>query len=79
MDIRVKLNKNKQYKPIYETRHKSDIEGVAGILIGITGIYFIVDHFLDMHKFNAYAKRHNLNLKVATASNEYKLMLQKRI
>lgn len=79
MDIRIKLNKNKQYKPIYEKRHKSDIEGVAGILIGITGIYFIVDHFLDMHKFNAYAKRHNLNLKVATASNGYKLMLQKRI
>ena len=79
MDIRVKLNKKQQYKPIYETRHKSDIEGVAGILVGITGIYFIVDHFLDMHKFNAYAKRHHLNLKVATASNEYKLMLQKRI
>ncbi len=79
MDIRVKLNKNKQYKPIYETRHKSDVEGVAGILIGITGIYFIVDHFLDMNKFNAYAKRHHLNLKIATASNEYKLMLQKRI
>ena len=79
MDIRVKLNKNQQYKPIYEKRHKSDIEGVAGILLGITGIYFIVDHFLDMHKFNAYAKRHHLNLKVATASNEYKLMLQKRL
>ena len=79
MDVRIKLKKNQQYKPIYETRHKSDIEGVAGILIGITGIYFIVDHFLDMHKFNAYAKRHHLNLKVATASNEYKLMLQKRI
>ena len=79
MDIRVKLNKNQQYTPIYQTKHKSDAEGVAGILIGITGIYFIIDHFLDMHKFNAYAKRHHLNLRVATASNEYKLMLQKRI
>ena len=79
MDIRVKLKKNQQYKPIYEKRNKCDAEGVAGILVGITGIYFIVDHFLDMHKFNAYAKRHHLNLKVATASNEYKLMLQKRI
>jgi len=79
MDVRVKLNKNKQYKPIYETRRKSDVEGVAGLLVGITGIYFIVDHFLDMHKFNAYAKKHNLNLKVTTASNEYKLLLQKRI
>ncbi|MCR4662842.1 MAG: hypothetical protein K5622_03010 [Endomicrobiaceae bacterium] len=79
MDVRVKLNKNQQYTPIYEKRHKSDIEGVAGLLVGITGIYFIVDHFLDMHKFNAYAKKHNLNLKIATASNEYKLMLQKRI
>ena len=79
MNIRVKLNKNQQYKPIYEKRHKSDVEGVAGVLVGITGIYFIVDHFLDMHKFNAYARRHNLNLKVTTASNEYKLLLQKRI
>ena len=79
MDIRVKLKKNQQYKPIYEKRNKCDAEGVAGILVGITGIYFIVDHFLDMHKFNAYAKKHHLNLKVATASNGYKLMLQKRI
>ena len=79
MEIRVKLNKNQQYKPIYEKRNKCDAEGVAGILVGLTGIYFIVDHFLDMHKFNAYAKRHNLNLRLATASNEYKLMLQKRI
>ena len=79
MDIRVKLNKNQQYKPIYHKRNKCDAEGVAGILVGLTGIYFIVDHFLDMHKFNAYARRHQLNLKVATASNEYKLMLQKRI
>lgn len=79
MDIRVKLEKNQQYTPIYQTKHKSDAEGVAGILVGITGIYFIIDHFLDMHKFNAYAKRHHLNLKFATASNEYKLLLQKRI
>lgn len=79
MDIRVVLKKNKQYKPIYETRHKSDLEGVAGIMVGLAGIYFLVDHFVDMHKFNNYAKRHHLNLKLATASNEYKLMLQKRI
>ena len=79
MDIRIKLNKNQQYTPIYEKRHKSDVEGVAGVLVGITGIYFIVDHFLDMHKFNAYARRHNLNLKVTTASNEYKLLFQKRL
>ena len=79
MTIRVKLNKKQQYKPIYEKRNKCDAEGVAGILVGLTGIYFIVDHFLDMHKFNAYAKRHHLNLRLTTASNEYKLMLQKRI
>ena len=79
MEVRVKLNKNQQYTPIYETIHKSDLEGVAGIFVGIAGIYFIIDHFFDMHKFNAYAKRHSLNLRVATASNQYKLMLQKRI
>lgn len=79
MDVRVILKKHQQYTPIYQTRHKSDLEGVAGIFVGIAGIYFIIDHFLDMHKFNAYVKRHHLNLRVATASNEYKLMLQKRI
>ncbi len=79
MDVRVILKKHQQYTPIYETKHKSDLEGVAGVFIGIAGIYFIIDHFFDMHKFNAYAKRHHLNLRVATASNQYKLMLQKRI
>lgn len=79
MEVRVKLEKNKQYTPIYETRHKNDLEGVAGVFIGIAGLYFIIDHFFDMHKFNAYAKKHHLNLRVATASNQYKLMLQKRI
>ena len=75
MDIRVKY----RYTPIYEKRHKSEIEGVAGIMVGLAGIYFIVDHFIDMHKFNTYAKKHYLNFKILTASNEYKLMLQKRI
>lgn len=79
MDVRVVMKKNQQYKPIYEKRNKSDIEGVCGIMVGIVGIYFIIDHFLDMHKFNVYAKRHNLNLKIATAPSEYKLMIQKRI
>jgi hypothetical protein len=79
MDIRVTLNKNRQYRPIYKKKHKSEIEGVAGIVLGLAGIYFIIDHFIDMHKFNAYAKKHDLNFKIATASNEYKLMLQKRI
>ena len=79
MDIRIKLNKGVQYTPIYEKRHKSEIEGVAGIMVGLAGIYFIVDHFIDMHKFNTYAKKHDLNFKILTASNEYKLMLQKRI
>ena len=78
MDIRVKIDK-KNYTPIYEKRHKSEIEGVAGIMVGLAGIYFIVDHFVDMHKFNTYAKKHDLNFKILTASNEYKLMLQKRI
>ena len=78
MDIRVKIDK-KNYTPIYEKRHKSEIEGVAGIMVGLAGIYFIVDHFIDMHKFNTYAKKHDLNFKILTASNEYKLMLQKRI
>ncbi len=79
MEVRVKLKKNINYTPIYEKRHKSDLEGVAGIFVGLAGIYFIVDHFVDLHKFNVYAKKHSLNLRFATVSNGYKLMLQKRI
>ena len=79
MEVRVKLEKNKNYTPIYEKRHKSDLEGVAGIFVGLTGIYFIVDHFVDLHKFNVYAKKHDLNLRFAAVPNGYKLMLQKRI
>ena len=32
MDVRVKLNKYKQYKPIYHKKNKCDAEGVAGTL-----------------------------------------------
>lgn len=79
MDVRITLNKNSQYKPKIEKRNKSDIEGVCGILMCAAGIYFIIDYFVDMHKFNVYARKHNLNMKFATAPNEYKLLLQKRI
>lgn len=79
MDVRVVLNKNSQYKPLIRKRNKSDIEGVCGILMCAAGIYFIIDYFVDMHKFNVYAKKHQLNMKIATAPNEYKLLLQKRI
>lgn len=79
MDVRVKLEKNINYKPIIKKRNKSDIEGVCGILMCAAGIYFIIDYFVDMHKFNVYAKKHQLNMRIATAPNEYKLLLQKRI
>ncbi len=79
MDVRVILNKNAQYKPKIHKRNKSDIEGVAGILMCAAGIYFIIDYFVDMHKFNVYANKHQLNMKIAAAPNEYKLLLQKRI
>lgn len=79
MDVRVKLEKNINYKPIIRKRNKSDIEGVCGILMCAAGIYFIIDYFVDMHKFNVYAKKHQLNMRIATAPNEYKLLLQKRI
>lgn len=77
MDIKIDLSNS--YTPIYEKRNKSDIEGAAGIVIGISGIYLIVDHFLDLNKFNQYMKRNDLDIKLAKAQNEYKILLQKRI
>lgn len=77
MDIKIDLSNS--YTPIYEKRNKSDIEGVSGIVIGIAGIYLIVDHFVDMHKFDQYMKRNNLDVKLAKATNEYKILFQKRL
>jgi len=77
--VDIKIDLSQSYTAIYEKRNKSDIEGVAGICVGLTGIYFIVDHFLDMHKFNQYMKKNDLNFRLAKAPDEYKLLLQKRL
>ncbi|MGE4385197.1 MAG: hypothetical protein AB7E39_04950 [Endomicrobiaceae bacterium] len=77
--IDVKIDLSQSYTAIYEKRNKSDIEGVAGICVGLAGIYFIFDYFLDMHKFNQYMRRNNLNIRLAKAPDEYKLLFQKRL
>lgn len=77
--IDVKIDLSQSYVPIYEKKNKSDIEGVAGICVGLAGIYFIVDYFLDMHNFNQYMKRNDLNIRLAKATDEYKLLFQKRL
>ncbi|MEA5001812.1 MAG: hypothetical protein VB017_08055 [Endomicrobiaceae bacterium] len=77
--VDVKIDLSQSYVPIYEKKNKSDIEGVAGICVGLAGIYFIVDYFLDMHNFNQYMKRNDLNIRLAKATDEYKLLFQKRL
>lgn len=75
----VKIDLSQSYTPIYKEKNKSDIEGVAGIMVGLTGIYFIVDYFVDMHNFNQYMKRNDLNIRLAKATDEYKILFQKRL
>lgn len=77
--VDVKIDLSQSYTAIYEKKNKSDIEGVAGICVGLAGIYFIVDYFLDMHNFNQYMKRNDLNIRLAKATDEYKLLFQKRL
>lgn len=67
------------YKKKYKKQNKSDLEGVAGLMIATAGIYFIVDYFMDLHKFNMYMKRNDMKIRLANAPNEYKLVFQKRL
>ena len=75
MDVKVTYKYNHKYKK----QNKSDIEGVAGLMIATAGIYFIVDYLVDLHKFNRYMKRNDINIRLANAPNEYKLLFQKRL
>lgn len=67
------------YKKKYKKQNKSDIEGVAGLMVATAGIYFIVDYFMDLHKFNMYMKRKDMKIRLANTPNEYKLVFQKRL
>jgi hypothetical protein len=75
IDVKVEY----KYKHKYKKQNKSDIEGVAGLMVATAGIYFIVDYFMDLHKFNQYMKRNDINIRLANAPNEYKLLFQKRL
>lgn len=67
------------YKKKYKKQNKSDIEGVAGIMVATAGIYFIIDYLIDLHKFNQYMQRNDMNVRLAKTPNEYKLLFQKRL
>lgn len=67
------------YKKKYKKQNKSDLEGVAGLMIATAGIYFIVDYLIDLHKFNMYMKRNDMKIRLANTPNEYKLVFQKRL
>ncbi len=75
VNVKVKYD----YKKKYKKQNKSDIEGVAGLMVATAGIYFIVDYFMDLHKFNMYMKRNDMKIRLANAPNEYKLVFQKRL
>ena len=75
VDVKIKY----EYDHKYKKQNKSDIEGVAGLMVATAGIYFIVDYFMDLHKFNQYMKRNDINIRLANAPNEYKLLFQKRL
>ena len=79
MEIRVQLKPWENYKPIYEKKNKSDLEGVAGILLVTAGIYFLLDYAFGFTEFKRYMKNNNVEFKLASRPSEYKLLFEKRI
>jgi hypothetical protein len=77
--MEVKLDLTDCYTRIYEKKNKSDLEGVAGIVIASAGIYFLADYFIGLKKFNRYMKQNQMDIRLASFPSEYKLLLQKRI
>lgn len=79
MEVRIKLKPWENYKPIYEKKNKSDLEGVAGILLAAAGLYFLLDYAFEFTKFNRYMKNNDMDFRLASRPSEYKLLLEKRI
>ena len=79
MEVRIRLKPWENYKPIYEKKNKSDLEGVAGILLAAAGVYFLLDFAFGFTKFNRYMKKNDMDFRLASRPSEYKLLLEKRI
>jgi len=77
--MQVRIDLSGCYTKIYEKRNKSDLEGVAGIVIAGAGIYFLADYFIGLKKFDRYMKQNQMNIMLASCPSEYKLLFQKRI
>ncbi len=77
--MEVKIDLSNSYTKIYEKKNKSDLEGVAGIVIASAGIYFLADYFIGLKKFDRYMKQNQMNIRLASYPSEYKLLFQKRI
>jgi hypothetical protein len=79
IEIRVNLKPHENYKPIYTKKNKSDLEGVAGILLATAGIYFLLDYAFGFTEFKRYMKKNDMDFRLASRPSEYKLLLEKRI
>lgn len=79
IEVRVKLKPHENYKPIYSKKNKSDLEGVAGILLVTAGIYFLLDYAFGFTEFKRYMKKNDMDFRLASRPSEYKLLLEKRL
>ena len=79
MEIRIKLKPWENYKPIYAKKNKSDLEGVAGILLVTAGIYFLLDYAFGFTEFKRYMKNNDMDFRLASRPSEYKLLFEKRL
>lgn len=79
VEVRVKLKPYENYKPIYSKKNKSDLEGVAGILLVTAGVYFLLDFAFGFTEFKRYMKRNDMDFRLASRPSEYKLLLEKRL
>ena len=77
MQIRIDLSNC--YTKMMGKKNKSDFEGVSGLVIAGAGIYLLADYFVGLKKFDRYMKKKDVNVRFASYSNEYRLMLQKRL
>lgn len=79
MEVRIQLKPYENYKPIYAKKNKSDLEGVAGILLATAGVYFLLDFAFGFTEFKRYMKKNDMDFRLASRPSEYKLLFEKRI
>lgn len=67
----------------HEKKYKKEInnvyEGIAGVLLLGGGAYLIIDYIVSLKKFDYYLKKNQMDVYVQNSSDEFKLMLSKRI